>query len=492
MKKFLAKIKVPQKRTPETPNIPNKHRFQLPVRFLPLLFGFAAMLPLLVCWFADHSSKIRVTPDGIRIPAWEILPEEAVDSSYPYYFYYNQPCLRYEDRFYWPYNRSFRYSDLKLEDPVIPVTCQEDSYSAYAIQGIDPAVMLYIKNGPGSLFIHNNDLTLRTGADLFEKRIPLSGHYNAAYFSRRIPFSENPVASYTSLTSYFKITEEFYPLLNRFLEALQDAPFLRIQDTPLQELSEQYKSRKRCPLYLKLDNGIVVTLYLYSDGYVCIDDFWGICLLVDTQAFSDFLSLLMDPNAYIPVLELHKEAPAFLSYSLCQKNQYLGDVLSSRPPTSLDTPEATFSCQFPSYQHDAYQDYHSAREIWIKYSAGSDPIQSPHYTLQIHFFADSEQIHWGYPGEPPLLSSETISPESITALKNSSFPEASFADAASADTSFPETSPPTSLFDSSFQNSKDRIRFSVCVHERVYTLSSYGLDAETAYEIMQDVLPLEK
>ena len=224
-----------------------------------LLVGFAVALPFLVCWFAEHSSKIRVTPDGIRIPAWEIPPEEAVDSSYPSYFYYNQPCLRYEGRFYWPYNRSFRYSDLKLADPVIPVTCQEDSYSAYAIQGIDPAVMLCIKNESDSLFIHNNDLTLRTGADLFEKRIPLLGRYTDAYFSYKPPLETEDSYRYYDIWNYqtFFIRKEYHPLLDRFLETLNNAPALRIEDTPLWQRF-QSGSRTSCPLYLKLDNGVVV------------------------------------------------------------------------------------------------------------------------------------------------------------------------------------------------------------------------------------------
>lgn len=262
-----------------------RRRFRLSASFLPLLVCFAVALPVLFCRFADHSLPyIRITQEGIEIPVWKVVPYDLPKYSYadPFsyrafsYLFRGMPCIRYEERIYWPYSHAIDTSRLQLDETTIDLTYEGKQYLAYAIKGIDPSVMLYTEDTPYSCFVNNNDLTIRTGADLFESRIPLLGRYTDAYFSYELPLETEDFYYYGNAERYstFSIKKEAYPHLDRFLKALNDAPALRIEDTSLWQRF-QSGTERACPLYFKLENGVIVILYLYEGGYVCAENFWG-------------------------------------------------------------------------------------------------------------------------------------------------------------------------------------------------------------------------
>ena len=179
-----------------------------PRRKLPVWAGWAAAAAC-VClvvvgvfvWkqpsesFADANaddSGITVSEDGVTIPPLNVtlsMPPD-VDACWAYAFFI------YQGRCYVSYERIYEDVDLIGEHlgtatGMLDVWTPKEGYvdfagniegDFYSVKGYDPSFMLCMKQEDGSIhtFICNNGITLKTGYDLYEKRLHLTESYCTA------------------------------------------------------------------------------------------------------------------------------------------------------------------------------------------------------------------------------------------------------------------------------------------------------------------------
>lgn len=152
----------------------------------------------------------------------------------------------------------------------------------YAVSGYDPAAVLGMVSDEGglSLYVHNHNLTLKTGADVLESSL-CAGRWTGAVY-------ESHDSWWNGRREQTAVTDE--AAVGALLAALNAAPFQPESDIPLPDgASSAWQDSTIGHLFLTLDDGATVSLRLIAGGYVTIDPFRSVCLQVDEALFPPIL-----------------------------------------------------------------------------------------------------------------------------------------------------------------------------------------------------------
>ncbi len=156
-----------------------------------------------------------------------------------------------------------------------------DTIVLYAVKGMDPSFM--VTAAYGHVYMCDNDITLHTGADIFEQRLRLKEHY------RQIV--QRGYRNYE--LADIVIGEQYHGEFETFLDALCEGNCLPLEDVT--SMWEDYKEEERAKntFWVMLDNGLRVTVTMYDGGYV---RFCGLDVAVkmDASAFEKFRALLKE------------------------------------------------------------------------------------------------------------------------------------------------------------------------------------------------------
>jgi len=157
----------------------------------------------------------------------------------------------------------------------------------YTVKGFDPAFMLCMTDGnTATLFINNNGMTLKTGADLYEDRVHLKGNIQQVT-------AETRESWYLTRLKVMEIGEEHRETVDRFVDALYAAPFMISSDIPLAEgESSIYDALEIYHLYLYTADSVPVHLRLFRGGYVILQGMFDVCVYVEGDAFDDLIRML--------------------------------------------------------------------------------------------------------------------------------------------------------------------------------------------------------
>lgn len=82
-------------------------------------------------------------------------------------------------------------------------------------------------------------------------------------------------------------------VIDAFIEALNSAKFMRLEDIPLEDgASSVYDSKEIYHLFFDMKNGMQIHLRLFDGGYVNFDGINGICVKMDEKAFGNLVEVM--------------------------------------------------------------------------------------------------------------------------------------------------------------------------------------------------------
>lgn len=156
----------------------------------------------------------------------------------------------------------------------------------YTVNGMDKEFMLCINYGDGSIttYINDNDITLTYGSELFSDRLHLKDNYTVVKYQTRDNW-------YYDKSEPIEI--ENYDIITRFVEALDNAPFMYLSDIPLSDsATDVYSDKEIYHLFFEMKNGMTVHLRVFSGGYVSFSVINNICVKIDTAIFEELINNL--------------------------------------------------------------------------------------------------------------------------------------------------------------------------------------------------------
>ena len=157
----------------------------------------------------------------------------------------------------------------------------------YAVEGYDPSFMLCMKreNGLVSTFVNDNNMTLYTGEDLFEERLHLRGNYEVVKYQTRDDWQRS-----TGVIG--ELAEADLEIVERFVDAVNEAPFLLTEDVHLEKGEKNIYGREIYHMFFEMANGMTVHMRLYKGGYVRFEGLIPACVQVDADVFEEMVAVL--------------------------------------------------------------------------------------------------------------------------------------------------------------------------------------------------------
>lgn len=246
----------------------------------------------------SNGSGITVSEEGVYIPPTKVIlskSDDAVHDMIGFFIYQGRCYVQYT----WVYEEAdFVGEYLGTAAGLIDEWTPAEGYvelagsvsgDFYSVKGFDPEFMLcMVRDDAVELYINDNDLTLKTGADLFENRLHLSENYtNVTYETRESWFySKDEVST---------INEENVEIIEDFITAIDEAPFMRTEDIPLSEGQNNiYDDLEIYHVYFETESGIPIDLRLYEGGYVRFEGIIGACVKADEEHFEEFVNILSE------------------------------------------------------------------------------------------------------------------------------------------------------------------------------------------------------
>ncbi len=162
------------------------------------------------------------------------------------------------------------------------------SYDVYKMKDYDESFMLAVDvDGSYYVFINDNDLTLKTGADILRDRLKLEGGYSGVTMQYYQGEWQNTVQ------------KQYYEIIEEFIEAMCDAPVVSPNSADI--------SGRLCLAMLRFehDSGTLFSLQLYSGGYISV--LLGksaVLIQLDEDVFNEYIEKLgytrFDPDSFVP------------------------------------------------------------------------------------------------------------------------------------------------------------------------------------------------
>ncbi len=192
----------------------------------------------------------------------------------------------------------------------------------YSVKGLDPEFMLCQRNSDGTirLFVQDNGITLKRGADVLRDRLHLPERFAGLEYQTQVEWRES-----TGTGKRLKPEREGEALA--FLEKLQEGIYVVRRDGEVWEQELHH-------VYLLQEGGIRTHLALFTDGtdgYVLDYGFPGVCLKVEKGTVLDFDALLEREDSGIPV----ETETGPLTLEDCRRDPTLGGYLPVYFPGNL-------------------------------------------------------------------------------------------------------------------------------------------------------------
>lgn len=269
-------------------------------------WGAMAACLCLACGMAMYTQKvlpstepktgqsITVSDDGVSIPKLDISLSNDVEADMVGFFIYQGNCyVQYQ----WLENAEDIVGEyLGTATGLIDEWTPEDGYvelagsvrgDFYSVKGYDPSFMLCIVHDSGdiSTYVCNTGIIIKYGSELYEDRLHLTGNYRKIQFETR--------------ASWYQSKGEVYSLadgeiVSTFIQALNAAEFLPWESVPAMEgyTTSSIYDTEIYHVYFSMDNGIIIHLRLYENGYVRFQGMNDICVQIPAEAYAAFLALL--------------------------------------------------------------------------------------------------------------------------------------------------------------------------------------------------------
>ena len=397
---------------------------------------------------------VIVWEDGVTIPPLNVALSVPSDGEYCWAYAF----FIYQGRCYVEYERIYDAENLVGEHlgtatGLLDVWTPKEGYvdlagniegDFYSVQGYDPSVLLCMKNEDGSVstFLCNNGITLKTGDDLYEKRLHLAENYTAVQYETRASW-------YYDAGEVSQLKEPKSETVNAFLQALNAAAFMPAADIPLEEgESSIYDDKEIYHLYFLLENGMTVHLRLFEGGYVSFQGLLDVCVQLPQEPFDEMVSLFSDPDAgalaaqvsHLPTLED------------CRSDESFGALVPAYIPEGMSFTNA----EIRYFLDSATGSEIGTKEIWLHYSDTFDARIG--YSILLAWAEDYGTNGWA----GPMVDASELS-------------EAALAE-------YVETESATGR-----PLAQSRIDVGVWYGDRSVVLSGNGLSAETAYAILASV-----
>lgn len=242
-----------------------------------------------------NPDTIHMTEDGVVIPKMQIqLPAAGAQMDMIGFFIYNG---RSYVHYTWVYDAPELAGEcLGTATGNINEWSRPDEYvelsgsvsgDFYAVNGFDASFMLCMKHEDDalSIYINDNGLTLKTGADLYEERLHLAENYVSLTVQTREDW-------------YYSTGEEYSlgaqeEVLTAFVQALNEGTFLPQSAVSLPgEQTSPFDTLERYHLFFQMENGMMVHLRLWEGGYVYFNGLRGVCVQMEKNAFDAFVDHL--------------------------------------------------------------------------------------------------------------------------------------------------------------------------------------------------------
>ncbi len=161
------------------------------------------------------------------------------------------------------------------------------SFDVYKMKEYDESFMLAVDvDGSYYVFINDNDLTLKTGADVLSDRFKLASGYSGV------------TMQYYQGEWQSTVQKHYYEIIERFIGAICDAPVVSPDSADI--------SSRLCLAMLRFehDSGTLLTLQLYGGGYVSV--LLGksaVLIQIDEDVFNEYIEKLgytrFDPDSFV-------------------------------------------------------------------------------------------------------------------------------------------------------------------------------------------------
>lgn len=416
-------------------------------------------------WNRDSSSSadsgITVSDDGVTIPPTQVTlgKEDGVEMCWAYAFFI------YQGRCYKGYETVYDGADLIGEylgtaAGLIDVWTPKEGYvelagnisgDFYSVNGYDPGFLLCMRESDGGvqIFINDNDLTLKYGADLFEDRLLLSDALAEVQYQTRASW-------YDSMDEIFALTSEAEPVAADFITALNRGLFMREEDVPLKDGQSYLSQADLYHVTFRMNNGITIPLRLAEGGYVHFGTYFsGVCVKIDEEPFNAFIALLESGESAVPAQSANGH---YSTLEDCLDDAYFGSYVPSYIPDGMQFEYATISYVIEPKTGELLK----TKEIWLNYSSERDPNTSfAEMEYSIELFGAEDYGGNGWAGT--VLDPAQLTPEAIGSLISTTYGDGT-----------PRTQSQTS--------------FGVRLGGVTAALHAYGLEAGDSYQIMASIL----
>lgn len=307
----------------------------------------------------------------------------------------------------------------------------------YTVDGYDPSFMLCMKDATDTVFIYicNTGITLKYGSELYEDRLHLSENLKSVQYESR-------ASQYFSRGELYQMNH-INDIVMNFIKELDSAEFIPCDFVPLDEGQTSIVDTELYHLYFQLENGLTIHLRLHKNGYVRFQGLTELCVQVSEETFYALQNLL---DNYIDATAVEGTEHIGTTVEDCLNNAEFGKYV----PTY--TPEDIYfeSAEIYKYWDSQTGDKIGTKEIWINYVS----LEKPQYFYSITITWADEYGNNGWAGS--MMDAVDLSVESISEyIKTDSF--------------------------------GNRLDVGVWYDNVSVVISAYGVDAETAFKILDSV-----
>ena len=155
----------------------------------------------------------------------------------------------------------------------------------YSVKGYEPSFLLCMqKEGTVSLYVREGGITLKTGADLYNKWLHLSEDYREVRYETRASW-------YYGSGEVRQLDAPRAQEVLDFIPALDEAEFLPVEEVEARSGISPFAESEIYHMYFLTENGMTVHLRLHEGGYVRFQGLLNICVQIPEETFRGLTAL---------------------------------------------------------------------------------------------------------------------------------------------------------------------------------------------------------
>lgn len=244
--------------------------------------------------FVTYRSGITVSEEGVTIPPMEVMLGRSNDELCMLAFFI------YQGHCYVEYERLENDSSkivgeyLGTATGLIDEWTPRDGYvelagsvegDFYSVKGFEPSFLLCMqKEGTVSLYVREGGMTLKTGADLYNKWLHLSEDYREVRYETRASW-------YYSSGEVRQLDAPRAQEVLDFIQALDEAEFLPVEEVEARSGISPFAESEIYHMCFLTENGMTVHLRLHEGGYVRFQGLLNICVQIPEETFRGLTAL---------------------------------------------------------------------------------------------------------------------------------------------------------------------------------------------------------